>query len=346
MTNGKWRAKRMINGEVKTKVFPTKQEAKKWEVTQDAGAWAVKSSTIRTVSLLDFANAYLDMAQERFSAQTLREKKLAFRYIFKTIQPTTLPDILTPAMALEALRRVSRDVSGNAANIVRKNMLTAWAWGKKFYGLPPICPFSEVEKFPADKHPRYVPPEEDFWKVYAVARPQDQAMLLLMLHTGARKGEVFRLLWDDVDLSGRKIRLGTRKRTGGGMEYDWVPMTSDLHDSMIYLKLNRRSQQYVFASRSGNPHCRRAFLMAGLCKKAGVKPFGFHAIRHLSATILAHEGLDIPSVQAVLRHKNPNTTAMYIKSLGIQPDRLDAVFAKRKAPKVLPFDAYKKAIST
>ena len=83
-------------------------------------------------------------------------------------------------------------------------------------------------------------------------------------------------------------------------------------------------------------------MMPELCKAAGVKPFGFHAIRHLSATILAYEGMDIPSVQAVLRHKNPNTTARYIKSLGVQPDKIEAAFAKKKGAKVVPFAPWKK----
>lgn len=87
-------------------------------------------------------------------------------------------------------------------------------------------------------------------------------------------------------------------------------------------------------------------MMPELCKAAGVKPFGFHAIRHLSATILAYEGMDIPSVQAVLRHKNPNTTARYIKSLGVQPDKIEAAFAKKKGAKVVPFAPLEKAICT
>ena len=53
------------------------------------------------------------------------------------------------------------------------------------------------------------------------------------------------------------------------------------------------------------PFAARQHYMSRLCKRAKVKPFGFHAIRHLSATILAYEGVDIPTVQAVLRHKNP-----------------------------------------
>lgn len=39
-------------------------------------------------SLLEFANAYLDIAAERFVKKTLSEKKLAFKYLFKVVPPT------------------------------------------------------------------------------------------------------------------------------------------------------------------------------------------------------------------------------------------------------------------
>lgn len=344
--NGKWRARRMIQGRRKTKIFSTKQEAKKWEAAQEAAAWAVESSTTHMASLLEFANAYLDIAAERFVKKTLSEKKLAFRYLFKVVPPTTRPEHFTSAMALDALRQVSKDTSGNVANVARKNLLTAWSWGKKYYGLPKVNPFVEVEKFPADARPRYVPPEEDFWKAYEKANQSDRAMLLLMLHTGARRMEVFRLLWSDVDMQGRKIRFGTRKSGHGGMEYAWVPMTTELHSTLGIHRMTSHSVFVFTDPETGEPYTARQHYMENLCKWAKVKPFGFHAIRHLSATILAYEGLDIPTVQAVLRHKNPNTTARYIKSLGVQPDKLDRVFAKRKGPKVLPFEPLKKAIGT
>lgn len=63
---------------------------------------------------------------------------------------------------------------------------------------------------------------------------------------------------------------------------------------------------------------------------------------------MPHEfGHGIPSVQAQLRHKNPNTTTRYIKSLGIQPDKLSGIFDNRKpASKVVPFKAGKKRLGT
>jgi integrase len=340
MPNGKWRAKRMIHGIVKTKSFPTKQEAKRWEAAQEAATWEAEPSMTVTVCFLDFANAYLDMAQERFSRATTDEKKLAFKRLFKTISPNTRPEDLTPAMALQALRLVVSQYSGHAANKTRKNLIAAWAWGKKYYGLPLINPFAEVDKFPADEKPRYVPPEKDFWKAYDAAAPHDQVFLLTLLHTGARRMEIFRLKWDDVNLEERKIRLGTRKTAHGGMEYAWVPMTSQLHSALVVHK-QRSKSEYVFVDPvTGYPYASRQHYMKALCRRAGVKPFCFHAIRHLAATILAYGGLDIPSVQRVLRHKNPNTTARYIKSLCVQSEKLDRIFENRRpTAKILPFAA-------
>lgn len=348
MSNGKWRGKRMIGGKIKTKVFPTKQEAKKWEAAQSAAEWeAQENSTIRTVCLLDLANAYLDMVKERFSEKTMAEKSLAFRYLFKTVPAQTSPDDFTPRMALESLRHVALKSSGHAANKARKNLAAAWEWGKKYYNLPIINPFHAVDKFPADEKPRYVPSESDFWRAYAEASEEDQVFLLTMLHTGARRSEVFRLQWNDVDLVERKIRFGTRKTAHGGMEWAWVPMTTLLHDALARHKVHSRSA-YVFTDRDTGEHYKsRQHYMERLCKRAGVRPFGFHAIRHLAATILAYGGLDIPSIQAVLRHHNPNTTARYIKSLGVQPDKIDSIFENRKtASKVLPFKTVQKAIGT
>ena len=332
MSNGKWRAKRMINGQTKTKVFPTKQEAKKWEAMQSAETWEAQEETLTpTTSLLDWANAYFRMAEERYVKSTLRQKRRAFRHLFKTINPSLTPDKLTPTLVMEMLSVVSKRVTPNEANCTRTHLSAAWAWGKKYFRLPYINPFAETERLPADKHPRYVPPAEDFQRVYAVADKPDQTLLLLLLHTGARRGEAFRLTWDDIDLQNRRIRLGTRKTGHGGMEYAWVRMSTELYEALAQHRQTAHPH-HVFINQKGTGLTGRSYekVMHNLCRKANVKPFCFHAIRHLTATVLAYGGLDFPSIQAVLRHKSPNTTARYIKSLGVDPAKLDAVFGKIK----------------
>ena len=347
MPNGKWRAKRMIHGALKTKVFPTKAEAKKWEAEQTFDNWQQSEIEIPTVCLLEFCTAYMKMASERMSEKTIVEKKLAFKHMFKVLQPDQPVDTVTPKDALAVLRKVALHTSGNAANKDRKNLAAAWEWGRKYYDLPQLNPFATVEKFPADQSPRYVPPESDFWRVYDVANTIDKVFLLFLLHTGARKAEAFRLRWEDVDFHRQQVRIGTRKTAHGGMEYSWLPMTNELKEAMASLRLTTKGGTVFTSQRTGLEYTARQPMMPRLCEAAGVKPFGLHAIRHLAATIMSYSGeMSLPEVQTMLRHKNPNTTARYIKSLGVQPEKIEQVFAKRKGAKITPFAPDKTAIGT
>jgi integrase len=333
MSNGKWRAKKMIHGMVRTRVFATKHEAQRWEALQDAAVWANEGTLTPTVSLLEFASAYLAMAEERFSRDTLDEKRLSFKRVLKLIAPDLPMFLISPAMVQAALRIIAMQTTGNAANKARKNLAADWTWGKKYFGLPSVNPFLEVDKMPADEHPRYVPSEEDFWKVYNIASPPDKVLLLAFLHTGARRGELFRLTWNDIDLKRKAIRLSTRKTGHGGMQHAWVALTDELYEALLAHKEHNPSSPTVFfAPRTGKGYHDRQKYMHTLCDKAGVKPFGFHAIRHLSATLLAYGGIDLPTIQAVLRHKNPNTTARYIKALTVAHEKLNQVFGNRKGP--------------
>ena len=53
--------------------------------------------------------------------------------------------------------------------------------------------------------------------------------------------------------------------------------------------------------------------MKKLCERAVVKPFGFHSIGHLSASILFKLGYDVGIIKSILRHKSPNTTERSLK---------------------------------
>lgn len=145
-----------------------------------------------------------------FAAPTGKGK--ARQLIVNPLSPVTS---LTPGKVLAALRAQFGTRSGNALNKDRKNLVAAWNWGVKYLGLPMPNPCL-VERFPEERHLRYIPSEEDFWKVYAQACGQDRIMLLCYLHLGARRSEIFRLAWEDANFDNSRVRLYTR-------EYDWLP---------------------------------------------------------------------------------------------------------------------------
>ena len=127
----------------------------------------------------------------------------------------------------------------------------------------------------------------------------------------------------------RRIRLWTRKRKDGAMEYDWLPLTEELRAMLMWWWENRpvKDSPFVFVSLDetafaiqyfGKPFTVRQKFMHRLCETAGVKHFGFHAIRHLTASTLFNKGYDVGVIQAVLRHKSPTTTERYLRSIGLE----------------------------
>ena len=340
MPNGKWRATKMIGGQRRSKLFATKTEAKKWEAQQTETLWMPEEKDqTPLVCLHDFLTAYLQAQQIRVSEHNIYEKTLAFRRALQTLSPDQPVESISVAQADTVMHHIATKHTPYAANQARKNLAAAWEWGRKAYGLPAANPFREAEKLPYDEKPRYVPSEDDFWRVYdACEDERDKVLLLFFLHTGARRGEAFRLVWPDVDFTEQKARLGSHKTAAGVLEYAWVPLTSELAAALRKLKESAKGLTVFVNKKDGSAlvHCNK--FMRRLCARAGVNPFGFHAIRHLTATILAHSGLDLPSVQTVLRHHNPTTTARYIQSLGVQANRLDDVFqAKKEGGKVSTF---------
>lgn len=285
-----------------------------------------------TVSLAALFTAYLDHVQARGMAdKTYTEKRQAFRDLLADVKPSLPVQRVTYALIEAHLDGIARRISGAQANRRRKNILAAYSWGVRAFKLPEPCPW-RVERYREDKRPKYVPTPEDFWKVHDAAKsPDERAMLFTALHTAARKEELFRMQRSDLDFANRRLRLWTRKRKGGGLEEDWIPMTQALHDCLLRHRLQMGFREHVFVSSRGTPWVSATHLMDSLCDKAGVRRFGFHAIRHLSASMLDGAGVPLSVIQAILRHRSALTTSRYLTSLrGVQAS-LDGVFDRTKS---------------
>ncbi|MFP4668213.1 MAG: tyrosine-type recombinase/integrase [Desulfobacterales bacterium] len=347
----KWKAQVRKEGLRQEKTFDTKKEAIDWETKmrkKPADEWVEKTDT---VCLADWAQQYLDYAEAKFSEKTYKEKKAMFKLFFKQVVPELPVGKLTSKTVLNYVLEQRKQRSGYAANKDRKNLVAAWHWGVKYMDPPlPLPNPCQIDKMPEKRQPRYVPPEEDFWKIYQVAEGQDKVMLLAFLHLAARRGEIFRLTWGDVDFFNSRVRLKTCKRMGGTLEHDWLPMTTELREALRGWWVNRpvKESPYVFIcldktqkkhEHYGKPFTHRHQFMKQICKTANVEHFGFHAIRHLTASILYNRGYEVAIIQLILRHKSPSTTEGYLKTLGLEKARDALENLSMKNGKVLNFPA-------
>lgn len=272
------------------------------------------------VCLIDWATKYLDYAV-RYRPDTYSEKKNVFKRLFKSVDGFMPVDAFKAGHALDHLQIQRHD--GYSPNKARKNLGAAWTWGGKYIeGFPRTNPFLLVDEFPEEKHPRYVPSESDFKNVLSLAEGQDWTMLLAFAHTAGRRSEIYALRWEDVDFDRKLIQLWTRKRHGGKLENDWLPMTGELHDALLAHR-DSTPGEWVFPQPdgrcAGKPYQERRGFPQELCQVAGVRKFGLHAIRHLTASLLASLNVPMVQIQAILRHRKLSTTEGYVR--GLEPVR-------------------------
>lgn len=280
--------------------------------------------------LLAWGDKYLDHAKRTMTRQTYVEKQTVLQAFFSYCSEEGIfsPDAVTKPMAYQFLADVADERSNNRANVYRKNLLAAWNWGLDFVeGFPTAAVFERIRPFPVDHGVRYVPPEEDVIAVLKQAQGQDLVMLLTYYFTGARRGEVFRLSWDrDVQLRAGMIRLTDHKGGGGAQHVRWQKMHPELTKALVWWRDARPcTVDNVFMQTHcdgalGEPFRQRNKFMARLCERAGVKPFGFHALRHKSAAIIfVAQGLD--AAQILMGHSQATTTNIYVRSAGLYSDQ-------------------------
>lgn len=320
----------MVNGKRYTKDgFSTKKAAQNWEQDQRK----LSRSAGEDITLSRLCVDYLDYCGKkdeqgiysgRFPIRTYNEKRGACDRLLQAFGKTILATDIEPLTMSKHLAGRGIEVSANASNKDRKNIRAMYVWASGMYKGFKYNPVTEMVKaLPHDRQPQYVPPEADVLKVVMACNREQWIFLDTYLQTGARKSEIFRLTWEDIDFTNHKIRLGTRKTKTGSLEYHTIDMSQELEDNLKWWWKNRPIKEcpYVFYDTDSNsPHygqtftTRRRFLK-GLCKRAGVKEFGFHAIRRYVASILAAKGVPTKVIQMILGHHSITTTEKYIYNI-------------------------------
>ena len=133
-------------------------------------------------------------------------------------------------------------------------------------------------------------------------------LMLLALFTGMRRGELFKLIWNDIDFERRFIRI--REPKGGPDEQ--IP----LNEAARQLLENhpRSDSPYVFPGRKGGMRTDVNKAVNRIKNKAGLpKDFRpLHGLRHVYASMLASSGkVDMYTLQKLLTHKSPQMTQRY-----------------------------------
>jgi integrase len=189
------------------------------------------------------------------------------------------------------------------------------------------------------RRPAVIDPEM-IGKLFAVARgTRAYPFVVTACCTGARRGELCALTWEDVDFAKgtvtisksleqtRNSPLRVKSTKSGGIRYigldDFALETLSEHRQQQEQDKRNFGSAYqdnglVFAQPNGqfwspnNIGLRTVELM----KKAGLEGFTLHSLRHSHASVLLGEGVPLPVVSERLGHANSNITlAVYSHAL-------------------------------
>jgi len=147
---------------------------------------------------------------------------------------------------------------------------------------------------------------------------RDYAVLLLLADLGLRAGEVAALLLDDVDWDAGRMRV----RGKGGREA-WLPLSTDVGQAIAaYLQHARPNapDRHLFLRASApirglSSGMAVASIVAHALRRAGIDTprRGAHQFRHALATQMLRRGASLVEIGELLRHRSPQTTAIYAR---------------------------------
>ena len=209
-------------------------------------------------------------------------------------------------------------------------------WPKPIYHRYPIWEESDLQKF--------LQILEDLPnRVYNV---KHKAMFYLALISGARRGEIYALTWDDIDWKKQVVHINKAQKyvNSRNVEISAPKTPESVRDVYVddyvldLLRQHRINQDYQLARKGyANPHgyiflavhlrndevvpvspsCLYMWLDK-ICKKHNLPHITVHSLRHMAATYALNQGAALTTVQSMLGHTNIRTTSIYLHPLEAQ----------------------------
>jgi integrase/recombinase XerD len=182
-----------------------------------------------------------------------------------------------------------------------------------------LLPLDILRKKIRIKLPEVLPraiPAGDLQQILAVITPvRDRALILLLLHTGMRIGELLRVKIADIILPERKILLYLGEKNFQGRI---VYFSSDAEQALKkWLEIRDSGSEYLFYGYAGQElsHVGAWMIMRKALRKTGLEHRGYslHSLRHTFATNMLNAGLRLEVLQQLLGHLSIEITLRYAK---------------------------------
>ena len=306
--NGKIRRKSVGKVGVVTKTA-AREVLRKREQQIKLGQYEMIEAKIPTIS--DFSDVYIkyvrDIKRNRsWEAAQYQIKRLKEFFSEKNLSQITSKDIddykfarlmdVKPASVNRELACLS-----HLFNLAKKH--------KRFFGENPVA----ISKLLPEHNQieRILTPDEERVLINS-SSIELRPILACALNTAMRKSEILTLKWENIDLDRKIITLNHTNTKSKKTKR--IPINSTLRKLLLEQKLKAGSSAHAFLSSNGKPYKRHDSLnqvFNGACRRANIKGFRFHDLRHTAATRMIEAGASIVAVSRILGHADLKTTMRY-----------------------------------
>jgi integrase/recombinase XerD len=163
--------------------------------------------------------------------------------------------------------------------------------------------------------PRAIEPEHIRQLLSVIDHIRDRALIMLLLRTGMRIGELLNTTVNDIDLNNQRVLIYEAEKTGvGRVVYfsadalealiSWLRMRDPLKTILFYGR-GRRSLSYETARN----------IFKKYLQKSGLHNHGYtlHCLRHTFATDLLNARMPLECLRVLLGHTNLDVTRRYAR---------------------------------
>lgn len=130
-------------------------------------------------------------------------------------------------------------------------------------------------------------------------------MVLLSLVTGLRRGELFSLTWNDIDLDTANVTVEANDAKSGQTRH--VPLNREAVEVLNAWRAQTTGTEPVFPNANGGKLDNVRKSWAGILKAAGISNFRWHDLRHDFASQLVMKHVALNTVRALLGHEDLST---------------------------------------
>lgn len=292
------------------------------------GVWFDRARVERQYTFTDLAERYATWAEGRQRSWQISKKYMVKQLVsrFMNFKLSQFNTNIVEQFQTERLNKGNKPATVNRLLAAIKHMFTkACEW--EMITEETLKRVHKVKFLQENnKRLRYLTKEECQGLINACDKHL-KPIVIAALNTGMRRGEIFSLNWNNIDLKHGFILL-EKTKNGDRME---IPINDTLKRTLQGLA-RRLDIPSVFCDRStGKRYTDIKHSFNSACRRAGIHDFHFHDLRHTFASHLIMAGVDITTVKELLGHKTLTMTLRYahlapshkVKAVDILDDTLN-----------------------